>query len=105
MSDTSSAPFRVSLQASVAVAGAHPAIARGEQMAVRLWNVLAGLAMLGGIIYAFFGGWYWAPVGIVVGLLIAEANRRSAAQVIMLTAARNPGFREEMLNRGVLLKG
>ena len=105
MDDTVRQPLRASLQVSVAVAGSHPAIARGEQIAVRLWNIVAGLAMLGGVAYAFFGGWYWAPIGIAAGLAVAEANRRSAAQVILMTAARNPGFQKEMLSKGVLLRG
>ena len=97
-------PFRVSLQVSVAVAGSHPAIPKGERAAVNFWNVVSGLAMLGGIVYAFFGGWYWAPVGIVVGFLIAGANRHSAAQAIASTAANDPMFEDEMAQRGVLVR-
>lgn len=104
MVDYSKRPaFRASLQASVSIAGTHPAIPKGERAAIKFWNVVSGIVMLGGIVYAFFGGWYWAPAGIVVGLLIAGANRRSAAQVIVDTAARDPMFETEMLERGVLI--
>src|SRR5689334_5243931 len=95
--------LRASLQVSVAVAGTHPAISKSERTAVKLWNVVSGIVMLGGIGYAFFGGWYWAPVGIVGGLLIAGANRKSAAQVILKTAANDPMFEDEMLRLGVLV--
>jgi hypothetical protein len=102
--DPKQSPFRASLQASVAVAGTHPAIPKGERAAIKFWNIVSGIAMLGGVIYAFFGGWYWAPIGIVVGLLIAGANRRSAAQVILNTAANDPMFENEMAELGVLIR-
>lgn len=72
--------------------------------AVKFWNIISGIAMLSGIVYAFFGGWYWAPVGIVLGLAIASANRRSAAQAIAAAAANDPMFEDEMAQRGVLTR-
>jgi len=105
MVDPSRQSLRASLQASVAVAGTHPAIPRAERMAVRVWSLASGLVMIAGIAYAFLAGWYWALIGIVAWFLIAGANRRSAAQVIVRTANHNDAFKGEMLHRGVLIEG
>lgn len=104
MVEAKQSPFRVSLQASVAIASRHPAIPRAERAAVNFWNIVSGLGMLGGIVFAFFSGWYWAPIGIVVGFLIAGANRHSAAEAIAATAANDPMFEDEMAQRGVIVR-
>jgi hypothetical protein len=96
--------MRASLQHSVAIAGQHPAIPKAKQFAVRSWNVAAGIAMLAGVVYAFFGGWYWAPIGIVLGFMIAGANRHTAAQFVVAAASTNPAFKDEMVRRGVIVE-
>jgi hypothetical protein len=95
---------RASIQKSVFVVGQHPAIPKGDRAAVKLWNVVSGLAMIGGIVYAFFGGWYWALIGIVVGLVIARANQQSAAQVVAKVATDNPAFKQEMVRAGIVVE-
>lgn len=98
------AALRASLQASVAIAGTHPAIATADRAAIRFWSLLSGITMVAGIVYAFFGGWYWAIVGMVAWFVIATANRKSAAQLILATAANDPVFESEMLQRGILIR-
>lgn len=88
--------------AATKVAGSHPAIPTAEQWAIRLWNVAAGLLMIAGIVFAFWGGWYWAPLGIAAGVLVEGANRRSAAKVIVNTANYDDHFRQEMLENGIV---
>lgn len=95
--------MRASLERSVFVAGQHPAIPKAERMAVRAWNIIAGLVALGGIAYAFVGGWYWALIGIVVGFIIANANRTTAAEFVVATATTNAAFKQEMIERGVII--
>jgi len=97
--------LRASLQAAVAVAGTHPAIPKTDRMAVRLWSLGSGIIMIAGIVYAFFGGWYWALLGIVAWFIVSGANRRSAAQMIVETASTNDAFKGEMLHRGILIEG
>lgn len=95
--------MRVQKSASVKVAGTHPAIPAGERASVRFWGFLSGVIILGGIVYAFFGGWYWAAIGIALGFAVEAANARSAQQFIVVTASRDPMFKAEMITAGVLL--
>lgn len=96
--------MRVNNSKSVMVAGSHPAIPGGRRAAVRFWGFVAGLIILAGIVYAFFGGWYWAPIGIAVGFAVEGANRRSAQQFIAHTAAHDADFRAEMKMAGVIFE-
>jgi hypothetical protein len=95
--------MRVLRSACVKVAGSHPAIPKGERASVRFWGFSSGVIILAGIVYAFFGGWYWAAIGIVVGFAIEAANARSAQQFIVDAAAKNPAFKAQMMTAGVLL--
>jgi hypothetical protein len=95
--------IRASIQKSVFVAGQHPAVPTAERAAVRTWGYLSGLVMVAGVVYAFWGGWYWAAIGIVVGFVIANANRKSAADVVARTAQANPAFKEEMIRSGIII--
>lgn len=70
---------------------------------MRLWGYACGVIMLGGIVYAFFGGWYWAPAGIALGFALDAANARSAQQFIVATAIRDPKFLTEMRLAGVVV--
>lgn len=95
--------MRASLERSVFVAGQHPAIPKAKRVAIRAWNIIAVLVVLGGIVYAFFGGWYWALIGIVVGFIIANANRTTAAGFVVETATTNVAFKKEMVERGIIV--
>lgn len=95
--------MRIRKSVSTKVAGTHPAIPGGERAAVRFWGYLAGILLLGGIIYAFFGGWYWAPIGIALAFIVDAANSRSAQQFIASAAQRDPKFKSEMIAAGVIL--
>lgn len=70
---------------------------------MRLWGYGCGVIILGGIVYAFFGGWYWALVGIALAFALEAANARSAQQFIVETAIRDPKFLNEMKLAGVLV--
>ena len=94
--------MRVLRAASVKVAGSHPSIPAGERASIRFWGFTCGVIILAGIVYAFFGGWYWAVVGILLGFTIEAANARSAQQFIIATAERDPMFKAEMKMAGVL---
>lgn len=96
--------MRVNNAKSVFIAGTHPAIPSPKRAAVKLWGLVAGVVIVAGIVYAFFGGWYWALIGVVVGFAIEGANRRSAQQFIVETAAQNSAFRAEMKAAGVILE-
>jgi len=95
---------RASLQGSVSVAERHPDIPKVERLAIRTWNTIAGLSMIGGIGYAFWGGWYWAAIGIVVSLAIAQANRKTAAEFVISAATSNADFKHEMVRRGIIIE-
>lgn len=71
-------------------------------MAILGWEAVSNLVWIGGVVYAFFGGWYWVLIGIAVSLMIAAANRKTAVEFVMVTATSNPAFKEEMLHRGVI---
>jgi hypothetical protein len=58
--------------------------------------------ILAGIVYAFFGGWYWAIIGIVVGFGIEAANRQSAQQFVAEAAQRDKDFAMQMVVAGVI---
>lgn len=96
--------MRVNNAKSVLVAGTHSAIPGPRRAAVKFWGFVAGLIILAGIVYALFGGWYWAPIGIAVGFAVEGANRRSAQQFIVDTAANDADFRTEMKMAGVILE-
>lgn len=96
--------MRVSLQGCVAVAEKHPSIPKAERLAIRAWNVISGLLVLGGIGYSFWGDWYWALIGIVVSLVVAQANRRTAAEFVMSAASSNDTFKVEMVDRGIIIE-
>lgn len=95
--------MRVNNAASLRVAGTHPSIPASKRTATKFWGLVSGLTIIAGIIYAFFGGWYWAPIGIVVGFAIEAANRRSAQQFIVDTASNDIDFRTEMKMAGVII--
>ena len=95
--------MRVLKSASVKVAGSHPAIPKEERASVRFWGFTCGVIILAGIVYAFFGGWYWALIGIIVGFAMEAANARSAQHFIVATASRDPMFKAEMMMAGVIL--
>lgn len=88
--------------AAVMVAGSHPALPLSARLATRIWGLLSGLLMIGGFAYAFWGGWYWAPLGIVAGLLVEQANRRSAAEAIMSAVQEDDWFRAEMIAKKIV---
>lgn len=87
---------------STKVAGTHPAIPSGERAAVRFWGYAGGIVLLGGIIYAFVGGWYWAPIGIVLAFIMDAANSRTAQHFIAEAARRDAKFKSEMVSAGVI---
>ena len=95
--------MRVLKSAAVRVAGTHPAIPSGKRGATRFWGFAGGVVIVAGIVYAFFGGWYWALIGIVVGFGIEAANRQSAQQFIAETAESNATFKAEMVASGIVL--
>jgi hypothetical protein len=95
--------MRVSLQGAIAVASEHPAIPKAERIAVKTWGLVAGIVMIAGIVYAFVGGWYWAPIAIVASLAIAQANRQSAADFVRKAAEFNPAFKQQMLQARVII--
>ena len=84
------------------VAGSHPSLPASVRWATRLWGLLSGAMILGGIGYAFWGGWWWAPIGIAAGFLVESANRRSAAQLVANAAHGNKWFKAEMLKKGII---
>jgi hypothetical protein len=94
--------MRVSRSASLRIAGTHPAIPKGRRAAIRFWGYASGAVILAGIVYAFFGGWYWAIIGIVVGFGIEAANRQSAQQFVAEAAQRDKDFAMQMVVAGVI---
>lgn len=84
------------------VAGSHPSIPLPNRLATRFWGILSSALIIGGIVYAFWGGWYWSIIGVVAGLLVERANRRSATQFVLRAAEDNDWFRDEMIAKGVL---
>jgi len=96
------------MQAEIAkalvVATQHPAVPGSSRWVLRLLNLAAVAAALGGIVYAFFGGWYWALVGLGAMLLIGRANQRTAADVVLGLARTNANFKAEMIRNGVIVE-
>ncbi|MCO5155566.1 MAG: hypothetical protein M9945_02255 [Aquamicrobium sp.] len=95
--------MQIDKQKSVAVVGRSAAIPRPKRVAVALWQLIASLALIGGVIYAFFAGWYWALLGFITMFIIAKANQNTAANFIAETARENPVFEAEMRRASVIL--
>ena len=82
----------------------HPAVPGASRWTLRILNLVAILAALGGVVYAFVGGWYWALIGIAAMLIIGRANQRTAAEIVMGLARSNSNFKAEMVRAGVIIE-
>ncbi len=71
---------------------------------LRLLNLAAVVAALGGVVYAFFGGWYWALIGLGAMLVIGRANQRTAADIVLGLARTDATFKAEMIRNGVIVE-
>jgi hypothetical protein len=67
--------MRAEISKALVVVTQHPAVPGASRWTLRILNLVATLAALGGVVYAFFGGWYWALIGIAAMLIIGRANR------------------------------
>lgn len=96
--------MRAEISKALVVVTQHPAVPSASRWTLRILNLVAALAALGGVVYAFFGGWYWALIGIAAMLIIGRANQRTAAEVVMGLARSNSGFKAEMIRTGVIVE-
>lgn len=95
--------MRAEISKALVVATQHPAVPRASRWVLRILNLAAVFAGFGGVVYAFFGGWYWALIGILAMLIIGRANQRTAADIVVSAARLNANFKAEMVNSGVLI--
>lgn len=95
--------MQAELSKALVVATQHPTVPSLSRWVLRLLNLAAVLAALGGVVYAFFGGWYWALIGLGAMLLIGRANQRTAAGIVMGIARLDANFRAEMIKSGVII--
>jgi hypothetical protein len=95
---------RAEISKALVVVTQHPAIPGASRWTLRILNLVAAVAALGGVAYAFFGGWYWALIGIAAMLIIGRVNQRTAAEIVMGLARSNSTFKAEMLRSGVIIE-
>lgn len=96
--------MRAEISKALVVVTQHPAVPGASRWTLRILNLVATVAALGGVVYAFFGGWYWALIGIAAMLIIGRANRRTAAEIVMGLARSNSNFKTEMIRAGVIVE-
>ena len=96
--------MRADISKALVVVTQHPAVPNASRWTLRILNLVATLAALGGVVYAFFGGWYWALIGLAAMLVIGRANQRTAAEVVMGLARTDSVFKAEMIRTGAIVE-
>ena len=82
----------------------HPAIHIGMRVAHQFWGWVGLVVLFGVPVYGLWTWqWEWVVGGLIVGMMIIQATRKSACSFVRETARENDAFRDEMIASGVLI--
>jgi hypothetical protein len=99
-----SGTLRVSVDRAqaMAVCDRSPMVSTPRRLAHQLWKWIAFLLIPGGLVALIWLPW-WQGLGLTaLGVFMAPAVQRSAAEFVLETALENPSFFRSMVDAGVV---
>lgn len=79
-----------------------PALPRRYRTAHLIWKNISFFLILGGLISLFWVPWWAGSGAVVLGLLIAPAVQKSAAQFVLQYSLEDESFFRQMQDAGVV---